>query len=194
METCAFPNLGFETDPRPGPARSSCSPPDGVERLPPPGDSCRSARSSGSTTAIPASSYEGINVEEVRNRCGAALARRDHVAGRFRGRHPRLAGSATRSATPPRPASRTGGRSSSTPPPGRGASCPRTRTSRDLVARMKLIPIRELIAGQAAPVLRGLDRPRHPAQGHDPAALRRRGAGGPHAAGLPAARLSAASS
>ena len=66
---------------------------------------------------------------------------------------------------------------------------PQDQDVRDLVARMKLIPIRELIAGQAPAVLRGLDRPRHPAEGHDPAALRLRRGGGAHAAGLPAPRV-----
>ena len=60
-------------------ARWCGSRPKGAKRCCRPATECRSARSFGSITVIPASDYEGINVEVVRNRCGAALARRDDV-------------------------------------------------------------------------------------------------------------------
>ena len=111
LETCAFPNLDYEIERYLGPGEIVRLTPDGVEPLQPAGSRCRSARSCGSTTAIPASSYEGINVEEVRNRCGAALARRDNVEVDLVCRHPRLRHRPRHRIRQRRPACRTGARS-----------------------------------------------------------------------------------
>ena len=51
--------------------------PDGVETLAPPGNEMQICSFLWVYYGYPASSYEGINVELARNRCGAALARAD---------------------------------------------------------------------------------------------------------------------
>ena len=96
----------------------------------------------------PASSYEGINVEAVRNRCGAALAR------------PATTCRSTSSPASPTPASGTRlGYATEAGIPYRRpfvkytptwprSFMPQDQDVRDLVARMKLIPIRELIQGK----------------------------------------------
>ncbi len=95
----------------------------------------------------PASSYEGINVEAVRNRCGAALARRqpaaiDFVAGIPDSGIGHALGYAAEAGIPFR---RPFVKYTPTWP---RSFMPQDQEVRDLVARMKLIPIRELIEGK----------------------------------------------
>lgn len=96
-------------------------------------------------TGFPASDYEGINTESARERCGAALARRDKdieadlVAGVPDSGTSHAIGYAMESGKPfRRPLVKY------TPGYGRSYTPPLQRI-RDLVARMKLIPIREII-------------------------------------------------
>jgi amidophosphoribosyltransferase len=95
----------------------------------------------------PASGYEGINVEEVRYRCGQSLARKDrtdvdlvsgipdsgigHALGYANERKVRYCRPVVKY-TPTWPRS----------------FMPQDEQARDLVARMKLIPVRELIDGK----------------------------------------------
>jgi len=95
----------------------------------------------------PSSHYEGINVEVVRNRCGAALARRDstdvdlvagipdsgtgHAIGYANEKHLPYARPFVKY-TPTWPRS----------------FMPQDQTIRDLVAVMKLIPVHELVEGK----------------------------------------------
>jgi amidophosphoribosyltransferase len=95
----------------------------------------------------PASSYEGINVEVSRNRCGAALARRekmdiDIVASIPDSGTGHALGYAHQAGIPYR---RPFIKYTPTWP---RSFMPQDQQVRDLVARMKLIPIRELIQGQ----------------------------------------------
>jgi amidophosphoribosyltransferase len=95
----------------------------------------------------PASSYEGINVEAARYRCGAALARRDkaeidYVAGiPDSGTAHALGYAAARNVLYRRPFVKY-------TPTWPRSFMPQDQTVRDLVAKMKLIPIRELTKGQ----------------------------------------------
>jgi len=96
-------------------------------------------------TGFPASSYEGINVEEVRERCGRALARRDKdievdvVSGVPDSGIAHAIGYAMESRKPYR-------RPLVKYTPGYGRSyTPPSQETRDLVATMKLIAIREII-------------------------------------------------
>jgi len=98
-------------------------------------------------TGFPASSYEGINVEVVREKCGRALARRDKdievdlVSGVPDSGSAHALGYAMESQKPYR-------RPLIKYTPGYGRSyTPPSQEIRDLIARMKLIPIREIIAG-----------------------------------------------
>jgi amidophosphoribosyltransferase len=95
----------------------------------------------------PPSTYEDINVELVRNRCGAALARRDDcrvdcVAGIPDSGTGHAIGYANEAGVPYR---RPFVKYTPTWP---RSFMPQDQRVRDRVARMKLVPIRELIHGQ----------------------------------------------
>jgi amidophosphoribosyltransferase len=95
----------------------------------------------------PSSSYEGVNVEEVRNRCGAALSRRDDVeidvvAGIPDSGTGHAIGYASEAGVPYR---RPFVKYTPTWP---RSFMPQEQRVRDLVARMKLIPIKEQIDGK----------------------------------------------
>ncbi|MFC1510296.1 amidophosphoribosyltransferase [Candidatus Omnitrophota bacterium] len=104
-------------------------------------------------TGFPASNYEGINVEGVREQCGAALAKRDKdidadvVAGVPDSGIAHAIGYAMESKTPYR-------RPLIKYTPGYGRSyTPPNQETRDLVATMKLIPIKEIIEGNKLVIL-----------------------------------------
>jgi len=147
METCALPNLGYEIDRYLGPGEIVRIAPDGVETLRPPGDAMQICSFLWVYYGYPASSYEGINVEQVRNRCGAALARADDrevdvVAGIPDSGTGHAIGYANEARIPyQRPFVKY-------TPTWPRSFMPQDQRVRDLVARMKLIPIRELIRGR----------------------------------------------
>jgi amidophosphoribosyltransferase len=97
-------------------------------------------------TGYPASSYEGINVEVVRENCGRYLAKRDNVEADLVAGVPdsgvgHAIGYAMESGLPYR-------RPLTKYTPGYGRSyTPPSQEIRDLVATMKLIPIRQIICG-----------------------------------------------
>jgi len=98
-------------------------------------------------TSFPASSHEGINVEVVRERCGRALARRDKdikvdiVSGVPDSGSAHAIGYAMESGKPYR-------RPLVKYTPGYGRSyTPPSQEARDIIAKMKLIPIRDIING-----------------------------------------------
>lgn len=147
LETCALPNLGYEVHHHLGPGEVMRVTADGVETLLPPGDKMQICSFLWVYYGYPASDYEGINVEEVRNRCGAALAKGDDceidlVAG--------IPDSGTGHAIGYANAA---GVSYGRPfvkytPTWPRSFMPQDQRVRDLVARMKLIPIPELIRGR----------------------------------------------
>jgi amidophosphoribosyltransferase len=99
-------------------------------------------------TGFPASHYEGINVETVRERCGAALARRDQdidadmVCGIPDSGIAHAIGYAMESGKPYR-------RPFIKYTPGYGRSyTPPDQMTRDFIATMKLIPIGDIIKGK----------------------------------------------
>ena len=147
METCALPNLGFDAWKDLGPGEIVFVTAEGVERRGEPGDVLQICAFLWVYYGYPASSYEGINVECTRNRCGAALARRhpatiDFVAGIPDSGVGHGLGFAAESGVPfRRPFVKY------TPTWAR-SFMPQNQDVRDLVARMKLIPIREIIEGR----------------------------------------------
>ncbi len=147
LETCAFPNLEYEVDRFLGPGEIVFISPDGVETRRAPGDGLQICSFRWVYYGYPASSYEGINVERVRYRCGAHLARRnptpiDLVAGVPDSGVGHGLGYAAEAGVPfERPFVKY------TPTWAR-SFMPQNQDVRDLVARMKLIPIRELIRGK----------------------------------------------
>jgi len=147
LESCAFPNLEYRLHRELGPGEIVLLTPDGVEQKAPPGDSLRICTFLWIYFGYPASSYEGLNVEAARNRSGAMLARRDSVevdlvAGVPDSGTAHAIGYANEARLPYR---RPFVKYTPTWP---RSFMPQNQEVRDLVARMKLIPIRELIAGK----------------------------------------------
>ncbi|MBN1360757.1 MAG: amidophosphoribosyltransferase [Sedimentisphaerales bacterium] len=149
-ESCGFPNLGLETVKYVEPGEILLINEDGiVQRRPGKGHTTQTCAFLWIYTGFPASSYEGINVEVVRERSGRLLARRDKdirvdlVAGVPDSGLAHGLGYAMESGKPfRRPLVKY------TPGYGRSYTPPSQRT-RDLIARMKLIPIRDVIAGNS---------------------------------------------
>lgn len=146
-ETCAFPNLDYEISRDLGPSEVVRLTPDGVEPLKPPGERMQICAFLWVYYGYPASSYEGINVEAARNRCGAALARGDDVevdmvAGIPDSGTGHAIGYASEARLPYR---RPFVKYTPTWP---RSFMPQNQQMRDLVARMKLIPVRRMIDGK----------------------------------------------
>jgi amidophosphoribosyltransferase len=144
FETCAFPNLDYVLERNLGPSEIVLITEDGVEQKAPPGDRMQICAFLWVYYGYPASSYEGINVEAVRYRCGAALARReklelDLVAGIPDSGTGHALGYSHEARVPyKRPFVKY-------TPTWPRSFMPQDQTVRDLVARMKLIPIQEII-------------------------------------------------
>jgi amidophosphoribosyltransferase len=146
-ETCAFPNLGFKIKKYLGPGEIVWMTEDGIEQRRPPGLTLQICGFLWVYYGYPASNYEGINVETVRNRCGAFLARRDNIkidmitgipdSGVGHG-----LGYASEAGLPfKRPFVKY-------TPTWPRSFMPQDQAVRDLVAKMKLIPIRDIIEGK----------------------------------------------
>ena len=147
METCAFPNLGYEPERDLGPGEIVRLSAEGVEQCAAPGPDMRICAFLWIYYGYPASSYEGINVEAARYRCGAALARRDNVTIDFVAGIPdsgtaHAIGYANEARVPQaRPFVKY-------TPTWPRSFMPQSQETRDLVAKMKLIPIKALTTGQ----------------------------------------------
>ena len=144
LETCALPNLGYEIKQYLGPGEIVRMTPDGVEQMKPAGDRMQICSFLWVYYGYPASDYEGINVEATRNRCGAALARNDDVEVDMVSGIPdsgtaHAIGYANERGIPyGRPFVKY-------TPTWPRSFMPQNQSVRDLVAKMKLIPVRELI-------------------------------------------------
>lgn len=149
-ESCAFPNLGFETVKHVEPGEILLINEDGIVQ-------CRPGKKQARQictflwiyTGFPASTYEGINAEVVRERCGRLLARHDKdisvdvVAGVPDSGLAHGLGYAMESGKPFR-------RPLVKYTPGYGRSyIPPSQKTRDFIAKMKLIPVREVIEGNS---------------------------------------------
>ena len=147
-ESFAFLNLGYSQLSELGPGEIVRFTPDGVEQLSPPGDEMRICSFLWTYYGYPSSSYEGVNVENMRYRCGAHLAEQDgdmpidSVAGVPDSGIAHAIGYAQRSGVPfTRPLIKY------TPTWPRSFT-PRDQGQRNLIARMKLIPVDELVRGR----------------------------------------------
>ncbi len=147
LETCALANLDYEVERYLGPGEIVRVTRDGVQQLRPPGKAMQICAFLWVYYGYPASSYEGINVESVRYRCGASLAERDDVevdvvAGIPDSGTGHAIGYANAAGKPyQRPFVKY-------TPTWPRSFMPQDQRVRDLVARMKLIPIREIIEGK----------------------------------------------
>jgi amidophosphoribosyltransferase len=146
-ESCAFPNLGYEIEKYLGPGEIVLITAEGFEQKKPPRDRMQICAFLWVYYGYPASSYEGINVEATRNRCGRALAQNDRVAIDFVAGIPdsgigHAIGYANEKNIPyVRPFVKY-------TPTWPRSFMPQNQDIRDLVARMKLIPVKELIAAK----------------------------------------------
>ncbi len=146
-ESCAFANLGFETEYFLGPGEVVFLTADGWEQCAKPGTDMQICSFLWVYYGYPASEYENINVEFIRNACGAALARKDDtVVDCVAGIPDSGIGHAIGYANEKRiPYLRPYVKYTPTWP---RSFMPQNQGLRDLVARMKLIPIRRLIEGK----------------------------------------------
>ena len=147
FETSAFPNLGYEVERELGPGEVVLISHKGVEQRVAPGNLMSICAFLWVYYGYPSSTYEGVNVEETRNRCGAALARRDTVAVDMVAGIPDSGvghgiGYAAEARMPYR---RPFVKYTPTWP---RSFMPPIQATRELVAKMKLIPVREIIIGK----------------------------------------------
>ena len=146
FESHAYINLGYEDYGELGPGEIVFITPDGVKVLKKPGEKMRICSFLWVYYGYPTSSYEGINVEEMRYKCGSMLAKRDKgtvdpdiVAGVPDSGLAHAIGYANESGIPfARPFIKY-------TPTWPRSFMPTDQSQRDLIARMKLIPVHALI-------------------------------------------------
>jgi amidophosphoribosyltransferase len=147
FESCALPNLGYRFKYELGPGEIILLTPEGIEKIAPPGDKMRICAFLWVYYGYPSSTYEGMNVEMMRYRSGAALARSDDIEVDLVSGVPdsgiaHAIGYSNESRIPyGRPFIKY------TPTWSR-SFMPQDQEIRNLVARMKLIPIPELVCGK----------------------------------------------
>ncbi len=149
-ETSAFPNNEFDVVKQIEPGEIILINEDGIVQASPGGANVNQICAFlWIYTGFPASNYEGINVETVRERCGRCLAKRDKdinidlVSGVPDSGCAHGLGYAMESGKPFR-------RPLVKYTPGYGRSyTPPSQQRRDLIAKMKLIPIKEVIEGNS---------------------------------------------
>lgn len=146
FESFAYINLGFSDYKELGPAEIVHITADGVKTVSPPGEEMKICSFLWVYYGYPTSTYEGVNVEEMRYKCGSMLAKRDEdgvspdiVAGVPDSGIAHAIGYANESGIPyARPFIKY------TPTWSR-SFMPTNQSQRELVARMKLIPVQALI-------------------------------------------------
>ena len=149
FENFAYINLGFTHDRELGPAEIVLVTAEGAETVSPPGEEMKMCSFLWVYYGYPTSSYEGASVEEMRYRCGGMLAKRDGsqvkpdmVAGVPDSGIAHAIGYANASGIPyARPFIKY-------TPTWRRSFMPTNQSQRDLIARMKLIPVQSLIEGK----------------------------------------------
>ncbi|MHB8867020.1 MAG: amidophosphoribosyltransferase, partial [Pirellulaceae bacterium] len=147
METCALPNLDYEIERYLGPGEIVRVTADQAKTVHPAHEDLQICAFLWVYYGYPASSYEGINVEVVRNRCGQALAKTDQmeldlVAGIPDSGTGHAIGYANETGVPyGRPFVKY-------TPTWPRSFMPQDQRVRDLVARMKLISVADLIRGK----------------------------------------------
>lgn len=83
FETCAFPNLDYEIERFLGPGEIISIDYEGLEQLRKPNEKMQICSFLWVYYGYPPSFYEGLNVDECRYKCGAALAKNDNIAADF---------------------------------------------------------------------------------------------------------------
>ena len=148
FESFAYLNLGYKEYKELGPGEAVVLTPDGVKTLIPAGDKMRICTFLWIYYGYPSASYEGISVEKMRYNCGKALAKRDNVKPDI------VAGVPDSGIAHAIGYSNEAGIPYSRPfikytPTWPRCFMPTNQTKRNLIAKMKLIPIHDLIEGKS---------------------------------------------
>lgn len=148
FESFAYLNLGYTAYRELGPGEVAVVTPEGVKTLIQPGKDMKICTFLWIYYGYPSSSYEGISVEQMRYNCGAKLAGRDNVrtdivAGVPDSGTAHAIGYANASGIP---FSRPFVKYTPTWP---RSFMPTIQTQRNLIAKMKLIPVKDLIEGKS---------------------------------------------
>ena len=147
FESFAYLNLGYEHYKELGPGEIDVITPEGVKVLVNPNKICSFLWV---YFGYPSSGYEGVSVEAMRNKCGSLMAKRDNistetvdiVAGVPDSGIAHAVGYANKSGVPfSRPFIKY-------TPTWPRSFMPTIQEKRDLIAKMKIIPVHELIDGQ----------------------------------------------
>ena len=152
FETCAFPNLDFETEYYLGPGEVIEITPEGYRQLRKPNEKMQVCSFLWVYYGYPPSFYENINVDESRYNCGAALAKNDNIQADFVAGIPdsgigHAYGYSYATGIPiKRPYSKY-------TPTWPRSFMPQKQETRDLVAKMKLIPNPSVIKGKSGVIL-----------------------------------------
>lgn len=147
FESFAYLNLGYAHCKELGPGEVDFVTPESIEVLVPPSEEMKICTFLWVYYGYPASSYEGVGVEQMRYRCGDMLAARDNasadsVAGVPDSGIAHAIGYSTRSGIPfSRPFIKY-------TPTWPRSFMPQKQKQRNLIAHMKLIPVAELIRGK----------------------------------------------
>ena len=146
-ETTSFANLGFSVEKYLGPGEILFINAEGWEQRRKPNDTMQICTFLWVYYGYPSSYYEGINVEECRYRCGAALARNDDAVVDFVSSVPDsgIAHAIGYSNEKKIPYKRAYVKYTPTWP---RSFMPQNQETRNLVAKMKLIPTRDIIMGK----------------------------------------------
>lgn len=148
FESFAYLNLGYEDCKELGPGEIAVVTPEGVRTLVNPGKDMKICTFLWIYYGYPSSSYEGISVEQMRYNCGAALAKRD--AGRDHVKPDIVAGVPDSGTAHAIGYANESGIPFSRPfikytPTWPRSFMPTMQTQRNLIAKMKLIPVHDLI-------------------------------------------------
>lgn len=148
FESFAYLNLGYTDYKTLGPGEIIVMDADGVKTLVAPGKDMKICTFLWIYYGYPSSSYEGVSVEQARYNCGKLLARRDHVkpdivAGVPDSGTAHAIGYANEAGIPfSRPFIKY-------TPTWPRSFMPTQQSKRDLIAKMKLIPVHDLIEGKS---------------------------------------------
>ncbi len=144
FESFAYLNLGYENDRELGPGEIAIITPEGVKTLLAPGKDMKICTFLWVYYGYPSSSYEGVSVEQMRYDCGAKMAQRDNVvpdivAGVPDSGTAHAVGYANQSGIPfSRPFIKY-------TPTWPRSFMPTIQTQRNLIAKMKMLPVHDLI-------------------------------------------------
>lgn len=148
FESFAYLNLGYVSERELGPGEIVVVTPEGMRTLVAPGKDMKICTFLWVYYGYPSSSYEGISVEKMRYNCGASMAKRDDASPDI------VAGVPDSGTAHAIGYSNTSGLPFSRPfikytPTWPRSFMPTIQSQRNLIAKMKLIPVRDLIQNRS---------------------------------------------